>query len=123
MADNNNVLTIVLVVAAVLLFSGNLTGNVGRQVPAGSQVAAWCQSPEGKLIADGDYTAYSVENNHYVIETCAGGNLRRVLCSRPPLGSGQNQRIMNAQQMTTDPNSYGCDDLSISNTVFQESSF
>lgn len=110
MADNNNVLTIVLVAAAVLLFSGNLTGNLGKQVP-GSQVAAWCQSPEGKLIAEGDYTAYAVENNHYVIETCVSGNLRRALCPRLPLGAGANKRV------SLD----GCVDLAISNTIFPES--
>lgn len=125
MADNNNMLTIVLVVAAVLLFSGNLnlTGNAGRQVP-GSQVAAWCQSPEGKLIAAGDYNAYATNNVNYIIETCSeSGVLHRLLCPRTALAEGANKAVTNIQQITTNPNNYGCRDVlttGVSNTIFPE---
>ena len=128
MADNNSVLTTVLVVVAVLLFTGNLgnlTGNPVRNAPPGSQVAAWCQSQEGKVIAAGDYYAYAVENNHHVIEYCnANGDLSRLLCPRQALALGSNKAILNVQDITTNPNDYGCREdrtTGVSNTLFPES--
>lgn len=121
MADNNSVLTTVLVVVAVLLFTGNLTGNQVRNAPPGSQIAAWCQSPEGKLIAAGDYYAYAVENNNHIIEYCnTNGDLSRLLCPRVALALGSNKAILNVQDITTNPLNYGCREVrttGVSNTI------
>ena|SRR3989344_2004905 len=111
MADNNNVLTIVLVVAAVLLFSGNLTGNLGRQVPAGSQVAAWCDNPydPGNPIAAGNYDIQVLENNLAAIVSCDSmGTARITTCPDRALALGSNKAYLNVQDITTDPLSYGC---------------
>lgn len=119
MADNNSVLTTVLVVVAVLLFTGNLTGNQVRNAPPGSQVAAWCPSSTGKLLAEGEYVAYTVANNNVIIERCLNGGLTKELC--PDIGVLPN-RIGVSRQYSTDKIATGCVPISISNTVFQESS-
>ncbi len=113
MADNNSILTIVLVVAAVLLFTGNLTGNQVR-APPGSQVAAWCPSSTGKLLADGEYVAYAVENSNVIIERCVNGQLTKELC--PDTGVLPNRIGVN-RQYSTDPIATGCVPFSISNTI------
>ena len=125
MADNNNVLTIVLVVAAVLLFSGNLTGNAGKAVP-GSQVAAWCEDPydPGNFIASGDYQTHTLENNLVSIVSCdSTGTARITACPDVALALGSNKAILNVQDITTHPNDYGCRagrTTGVSNTLFPE---
>lgn len=118
MADNNNMLTIVLVVAAVLLFSGNLTGNVGRQVPAGSQVDSWVEASNGKALAEGQYVAYQVGNGNIRIDRNVGGVLTSELCS--DTGVINNRYGVN-RQYTTDPISTDCIPISVSNTLSPES--
>ena len=116
MADNNNVLTIVLVVAAVLLFSGNLTGNAGR-VP-GSQVNCVVQASTGKVLAPNEYDATFVENGNVLIERNNNCVLTKELC--PDTGVIANQYGGN-RKSTTDSISSRCIPIAVSITLFPES--
>lgn len=127
MADNNLVLTIVLVVAVALLLSGNLTGYPVRDnapgfssresfgVPAGSQIRVCYSEYFGKEIASNDYYSRAIPGG-YRIEVCDDvGNLRTIFCQDPPTAAGVSKIIR------TDPTSVGCRDLAISNTISPES--
>ena len=87
---DNSVLTIVLVVAAVFLFSGGnlgglLTGNVAQR---GSQ-AVLCQW-EGMSILDGKATMQYVPGG-VVIANCVNGDLQLDFCENAPLAIGGNK--------------------------------
>lgn len=134
MADNNLVLTIVLVVAAALLLSGNLTGFQVRATnapgytargsygtPAGSQLSNICYSDFFHTeIAEGDHLAKavpSVEGRTYRVEVCRSGALKAFLCQGE---IWSNKVLANIQVLTTDPINIGCRELNILNTVFPE---
>lgn len=134
MADNNSVLTIVLVVAAFLLLSGNLTGNQIRNAPgvasreefgrpAGSQIADICYSEAFRTeIADGDSKVGAVPGGGYLVHACRQGVLRAYFCPKDPLSTGGHKAYGNTQQYTTDQYDIACTPIAVSNTIFQESS-
>lgn len=137
MADNNSVLTIVLVVAAFLLLSGNLTGNQIRNAPgvasreefgrpSGSQIANICYSERFRTeIADGDYKAGAVPSTSvsYVIDLCDKGVLKEFACKTKPLSLGAGQYYGGSQKRTTESLlDIGCTEITNLGTIFQESS-
>lgn len=134
MADNNSMLTIVLVVAAFLLLSGNLTGNQIRNAPgvasrqefgrpAGSQIADICYSDAFRTeIADGDSKVGAVPGGGYLVHACRLGVLKAYFCADKPLATGAGKGYGNTQKYTTDQFDIDCTPIAVSNTIFQESS-